>query len=313
MGLFKSFWKVSQNEGAFRLLKNACSWYVHKYLFRKRYIKKRILGSDMFLDLNDDGICRSLAIVGIREKETKYILEKEVTGRTNVIDIGANIGYYTLFLKTLTRGAVFALEPDKKNFELLKKNIALNGFNSSILYGSVYTHNLAMSNNVGKATMYLSKLSNVHTLLPNDVHNQMSGDVVVVDTTSLLDFMKGLSVGVDLVRMDIEGYEVEVLENLVKAVKAKVGSPDVLFEVHSKKYSDKHCLKKQLRELLKLGYGFEWMASTKKELFDDEDLFFEARVPTDATVRYVYNQVPDEKGLKLVEYCRTVYLKWCGK
>ena len=45
----------------------------------------------------------------------------------NIFDIGANIGYYTLFfLKKIKNGRILAIEPSIENLELCKKNILLN-------------------------------------------------------------------------------------------------------------------------------------------------------------------------------------------
>ena len=56
------------------------------------------------------------------------------SGQT-IIDVGASIGIYTIFFAKMVgeKGKVYAFEPEPNNFELLKKNIAINGFKNVIL------------------------------------------------------------------------------------------------------------------------------------------------------------------------------------
>ena len=51
-----------------------------------------------------------------------------------VVDIGAHIGYYTLIFARLVgpKGKVFAFEPEPNNFNLLIKNIKINGYKNII-------------------------------------------------------------------------------------------------------------------------------------------------------------------------------------
>ena len=51
------------------------------------------------------------------------ILKQNIYQGNTVLDIGANIGYYTLIMSKLvgSTGKVYAFEPEPKNFEILKK------------------------------------------------------------------------------------------------------------------------------------------------------------------------------------------------
>ena len=64
----------------------------------------------MYLLTNDSGISRSLILFGKREEDKKYILKKILNSKMKVFDIGANIGYYTIFfLKILIKGEFLRL------------------------------------------------------------------------------------------------------------------------------------------------------------------------------------------------------------
>ena len=66
----------------------------------------------------------------VYEKAEVRLIREIVKEGDVVIDIGANVGYHTMLFASLvgSKGKVYAVEPDTANFDLLKKNIALNGF-----------------------------------------------------------------------------------------------------------------------------------------------------------------------------------------
>ena len=75
-------------------------------------------GHKMFLDSLDS---LKLSITGEHEEFETNVIKKIIKKEYNVIDIGANIGYYTLNFARLVgdKGRVFAFEPELENFQLL--------------------------------------------------------------------------------------------------------------------------------------------------------------------------------------------------
>ncbi len=61
-----------------------------------------------------------------------------------VVDIGANIGVFTLFAASRTKNTVYAFEPFPGNVEFLNRNIHTNGLDN------VITHNVAVSDKIGR-------------------------------------------------------------------------------------------------------------------------------------------------------------------
>jgi len=108
-----------------------------------------VLGHKMYLDVKD---ALRLSINGVYEPFETELVRKEVKKGDVVLDIGANIGYYTLIFAKLVgqEGEVLAFEPDPNNFALLKKNIEING------YRNVSLLQKAVSNRSGKIRLYLS-------------------------------------------------------------------------------------------------------------------------------------------------------------
>src|SRR3569833_1925065 len=121
-------------------------------------------GLQLRLLAGDNGIARELRAFGIHEPILSEELAREVRPGETVVDIGANIGYYTLLLRQAvgSEGRVVAIEPSRANYDLLRENLDRNGFSD------VPSTNLALANQDGEATLHISSKSNWCTLLPRE-------------------------------------------------------------------------------------------------------------------------------------------------
>ena len=63
------------------------------------------------------------------------VVTKEIQPGDTVLDLGANIGYFTLLFAKLVgnNGIVFAFEPEPQNIALLTKNIKINNYKNVTL------------------------------------------------------------------------------------------------------------------------------------------------------------------------------------
>ncbi|EKD97879.1 MAG: hypothetical protein ACD_23C00695G0001, partial [uncultured bacterium] len=123
-----------------------------------------------------------------------------------VLDIGANIGYFTLLFGGLVSptGNVFAVEPDAKNYDLLQKNLARNP-----TAGLVSSHQTALGSQASSARLYHSDSNNgMHRLYASVCCTDDSTEVPVIAGDSL-----NLA-PLDLIKIDIEGYEPAALQGL---------------------------------------------------------------------------------------------------
>lgn len=172
-------------------------------LLRKDFlIIKNIQGSKMYLDIRDKGVSRELALVDIREKLLTELLQSELREGDCVVDIGANIGYYALMEARLVgpHGKVYAVEPVPHNIHLLEDNIQLNN------YGNVEVFQLAIGQHSGILPLYISDHPNWCSFYPS---RNVVGHVDVA-VASLDSFLKDKR-RPNLIRIDVEGYEYEIL------------------------------------------------------------------------------------------------------
>ena len=91
-------------------------------------------------------------VQSIRDKEPWTLEWIETFAKDDMLlDVGANVGMYTIWAAA-TRGArVYAFEPEAQNFALLNRNIALNG-----LAGRVRAYCAGLSDTSGLSVLHIS-------------------------------------------------------------------------------------------------------------------------------------------------------------
>ena len=79
-------------------------WFFLKNILRVDTASFKVYNSKMLLDLKTDGVSRALAFYGVRELDkVELINELNLKGK-NVLDLGSNIGYYSLILSKAVVG-----------------------------------------------------------------------------------------------------------------------------------------------------------------------------------------------------------------
>ena len=274
---------------------------LHRHLLRHRFIERRIHDYRLLLDLEDPGISRSLMLFGTREVDHKIILERVVERGMTIFDIGANIGYYVLMELGLigAAGRMVAIEPSPENVVLLKRNLALNG------YRDVAVIEAAISDQSGEKLFHLSHESNLNTF--HDIGTgvaHLSGEQITVHTMTVPELAVEYGAP-DLIRMDVEGHEVEVIGGMLEAIKGGAMAPMILFETHLSRYSDDHDMAAALTALFALGYTTRYLASS----YQRGTAIIEARgyhgsepIPTDGVERVIFENIADDDAIDFI--CR---------
>ncbi len=201
----------------------------------KRLLKVQLKDakSSLYVDPQDDGISKDLFVWGRREVEATAMFKALLKPGQTIVDLGANIGYYVVIEAEHigSSGRILAIEASPHNVELLKKNVALNEFDSI-----VHTEWAAISNVTGTATLHVANKSNLHTLertpfMDNYVEFR---ETIDVSTYRLDDYLAKHGVPlsqIDIIRMDIEGYEIQAVEGMMETIKASP-SLTIFVELH---------------------------------------------------------------------------------
>ena len=128
---------------------------IQKANFELRAITKpktvKFYGNTMFLDKYD---MNQLSVLGQEGKdyyEISFIRDKISEG-DNVLDIGANIGVYTVLFSNWvgSSGTVYSFEPSKNNCQIIQKTLKINNMENVKLFEKAVTNFNGQSNlNVG--------------------------------------------------------------------------------------------------------------------------------------------------------------------
>jgi len=132
----------------------------------------------------------------------KDIIEQIVKEGDIVVDIGANLGYFTLILarKVGNKGRVFAFEPDPDMFKLLKKNVKINGYKNVTLIKK------ATFNKSGKLKLLIYADKGDSGVICGK-NTKSTATAVTIDAVKLDDYFKKYPKKIDFIKMDIEGSE----------------------------------------------------------------------------------------------------------
>jgi FkbM family methyltransferase len=129
-----------------------------------------------------------------------------------VLDVGANIGHYTMRFSELVgkSGRVFAFEPIPETFELLAANVAyLQERNVTLL-------NVAASDSVCVLGM---KIPQFESGLENYYMAQLSTDAVDLEVLCLAIDLLGLPKRISFAKIDAEGHELSVLKGMTELLR----------------------------------------------------------------------------------------------
>lgn len=178
-------------------------------------------GFTIVASVADEVIGRRLIAAGVHEDEVTAVLMRYLKPDTRFVDVGANIGFYSLLAASrCPQGKVFSFEPDARNFRLLQTSIAYNGFESIIT-----AYPFAVSDE--DTTITVSDLGNApnsgarftakdEEVLRQKVHgpNPQFRRVRAVTLDALMPDEK-----VDILKIDIEGHEPFALRGMAGLLK----------------------------------------------------------------------------------------------
>lgn len=170
---------------------------------------------------------------------TNYLTEVDVRNwiRTDerkkiFIDIGANIGFYPVFLRNKGYEKIICFEPSKKFFKILNYNISANEITNA------ETHNLALDkkkrkhffleekNNIGSSRLVKKKAMNVDIVKTNTFDN-------ISKTTNIR------SEDISFIKIDVEGFEYNVLKGMSKTLNNLQKDTYLIIEIWDKsKYTE---------------------------------------------------------------------------
>ena len=160
----------------------------------------------LLLNPFDEGFSKEFGVYGFREPlNTFAIFDSVARAKSVVLDIGSNLGYFPLVECEAGAKKVIALEPVPSTFDFLSKT--LKGFEQ------FETLNVAISDGKDFLKLYSTNERNVTsfsksmlTVMGHVVSEEFFARAVTLDEIAV-------KYQIEMVRMDIEGYEYRILAN----------------------------------------------------------------------------------------------------
>ena len=175
------------------------SWQLRKlfnlFPYRQKFSESIIIAENKY-----NGVSALINCMGAYDYNNMNLIKLLLKQGGVFFDIGANIGSYTLIASEQTNAKVYSFEAHPKTFLSLQKNISLNNRHN------VEAFNLAVSETDG--TIYFSDL--IQTPVNHIVDYNGKNSIPVV-STRLDTFINGKNVVPDYIKIDVEGFEFNVL------------------------------------------------------------------------------------------------------
>lgn len=202
---------------------------IHQRIFKPSKLFKGLVctvnysGFKLNLKL-DDWIQENIFFLGEYENAELKMLEKHLKPGDTFIDLGANLGIYTLHASRIVgeKGKVISFEPFSINHNAIKKHIEINTLSN------VRLEKLAVGSESGTITMYLDETEgNLGMVTANYIENAKEETVEIV---SIDEYLKSKPLQkIDFIKIDIEGFEYPTLLGLKNTLEKY--HPAILIEI----------------------------------------------------------------------------------
>lgn len=190
-----------------KTLQSITNFIIRRLIPAKRKIPEGII----ILNQRDVAVSSAIAF-GMFENTEIELFRKTLRPGMTVIDIGANIGLYTIIAARLVgpTGRIFAYEPEDENFEILKKNIAINNLSN------VTPIKIALADMIGETQLYLDDNNKGHHSFAQNIQSKK---IIRIQTDTLDNSLQSHKISkADIIKMDIEGAEGLALRGMEKTI-----------------------------------------------------------------------------------------------
>ena len=212
--------------------------------------------------LQNAGVDEHISRDGFWEQDLGKQLLRHITKDGVFLDIGANIGYHSLFVASILKGTgkVYAFEPIERLCKQLHESVTINNFSN------IEICNFGISKKEGSETIYLRDENIGGSTLLSKLDDFKLKETQTVRLRGLDSFL-GENAKVDVIKIDIEGYEYEALKSA--AALLAHNHPVIFMEFSPRFYAQDYARKAyDLASFLKsFGYSFFTLDETPLDIF----------------------------------------------
>lgn len=165
-------------------------------------------GSNSGLKFNPQGSAPSYAL-GISEMNVQRRISGILGQAGTFYDVGANVGFYSVFAAACVgaTGHVYSFEPVPENARGLRRNLQLN----EVIQDNYFIREVALSDSVGLRSFTTSQEPFWGSLEPRSFVKRPSRVITVRTSTLDEEIRHGGLRAPDVIKIDVEGHEIEVL------------------------------------------------------------------------------------------------------
>lgn len=197
----------------------------NRYLSLSLPIKAKTIWGDR-MTAHETSAVGSIYFLGFYDVDTTLFLLKHFNEAGDFLDVGSNIGYYSLLANQIlsTEAKIVAFEPTPATFELLKGNTKV--------HPRISLENIALADKEGMTTfidygprdaVFNSTKAQDYDFLKN------KGEKIEVQTTTLDSYCSKNNLAPSLIKLDTEGTEASILDKGMETLMTH--APLILLEV----------------------------------------------------------------------------------
>ncbi len=225
-------------------------------------------GLRFWFNLRDRMVGQTIA-QGCYEPEVTSVVRRVVTPGMNCLDLGANLGYFTVLLGSIVgpKGCVHAFEPFPSNYDLLSRNVCENH-----LEVIAHLHRVAAHDKREDCILHFRAddlNDNFGSMFVGESTHDASSLASLTCAGERVDEMAPSGLPIHFVKMDIEGAEVRALRGMTCILERD--HPKMVIELNEQGLMNSgHSPDELIKALKSFGYNI-WDIGTQAEFVLDSD------------------------------------------
>ena len=191
------------------------------YLGDSTALTRTVFGHKLYVDTRDISLAPHLLLDGEWEMWITRVFRELVRPGMTVVDIGANVGWYTLLAAhdAGPGGRVVAFEANPRLAQLVRRSVAVNGFSATTVVEAT-----AVADRSGEVTLHVLAEHHGSSSIEKDFlafHD--SHETLTVPATTLDAYVAAHGLQIDLLKIDAEGAEPLIVRGARETIAATPG------------------------------------------------------------------------------------------